>query len=69
MSSGQTFLLLRGLESKLASEGTSNGTDYPMYLNSCEQSQATDGDNTPQANAAGNEHLLFKDAMVVQFQS
>ena len=33
MSSGQTFLLLRGLESKLATEGTSNGTDYPMYLN------------------------------------
>ena len=33
MSSGQTFLLLRGLESKLASEGTSTDTDYPMYLN------------------------------------
>ena len=33
MSSGQTFLLLGGLESKLASEGSSNGTDYPMYLN------------------------------------
>ena len=61
MSSGQTFLLLRGLESKLASEGTSTDTDCPMYLNSSNWCMSQWGPVTATVLSDGNRLLRTQD--------